>query len=272
MEKFSVLMSVYLKEKAEFFNLSLESILVNQTLRPDEFILVCDGKLTPELEVVIEKYRELFPNVLKVYRKKNGGLGKALNFGLQKCSYQLVARADSDDVCSSDRFEKQVKFMEEHPEYAVSSGAIAEFEENPAETLRVKTNPITPKGVFEKCKVANPLNHMAVMFRKDVIISLGSYQNVPLLEDYDLWTRTLLAGYKICNLPDVLVNARVGNGMVGRRSQPVQITGWMKINKNMLEHGMINRFTYVRNYILISGFVYMPSWIKNIAYSKLLRK
>lgn len=272
MEKFSVLMSVYFKEKAEFFNLSLESILVNQTLRPDEFILVCDGELTPELEVVIEKYRELFPNVLKVYRKKNGGLGKALNFGLQKCSYQLVARADSDDVCSSDRFEKQVKFMEEHPEYAVSSGAIAEFEENPAETLRVKTNPITPKGVFEKCKVANPLNHMAVMFRKDVIISLGSYQNVPLLEDYDLWTRTLLAGYKICNLPDVLVNARVGNGMVGRRSQPVQITGWMKINKNMLEHGMINRFTYVRNYILISGFVYMPSWIKNIAYSKLLRK
>ena len=92
MEKFSVLMSVYYKEKPDFFDLALESNMVKQTLRPDEFILVCDGELTPELEVVIEKYRELFPNVLKVYRKKNGGLGKALNFGLQKCSYQLVAR------------------------------------------------------------------------------------------------------------------------------------------------------------------------------------
>lgn len=272
MEKFSVLMSVYYKERAEFFDLSLESILVNQTLRPDEFILVCDGELTPELEAVIEKNKNLAPDVLQVHRKENGGLGKALNFGLQKCSHPLVARADSDDVCASDRFEKQVHFMVEHPEYAVTSGAIAEFAENPAETLRVKTNPTTPEDAYEKCKVANPLNHMAVMFRKDVILELGSYQNVPLLEDYDLWTRTLLAGYKICNLPDVLVNARVGNGMVGRRSQPVQITGWMKINKNMLEHGMINRFTYVRNYILISGFVYMPSWIKNIAYSKLLRK
>lgn len=272
MEEFSVLMSVYFKEKAEFFDLSLGSILVNQTLLPDEFILVCDGELTPELEAVIDKYIAIAPDVLKVHRKENGGLGKALNFGLQKCSHSLVARADSDDVCASDRFEKQVKFMEEHPEYAVTSGAIAEFAENPAETLRVKTNPTTPEGAYEKCKVANPLNHMAVMFRKEVILELGSYQNVPLLEDYDLWTRTLLAGYKICNLPDVLVNARVGNGMVGRRSQPVQITGWMKINKNMLEHGMINRFTYVRNYILISGFVYMPGWIKNIAYSKLLRK
>lgn len=272
MEKFSVLMSVYYKEKPEFFDLSLESNLIKQTLPPNEFVLVCDGELTQDLEAVIEKYRKLFPNVLKVYRKENGGLGKALNFGLPKCSYPLVARSDSDDVCSSDRFEKQVKFMEAHPEYAVTSGAIAEFSEDPAETQRVKTNPITPEGAYKKCKVANPLNHMAVIFRKDVILSLGSYQNVPLLEDYDLWTRTLLAGYKICNLPDVLVNARVGNGMVGRRSQPVQITGWMKINKNMLEHGMINHFTYVRNYILISGFVYMPSWTKNIIYSKLLRK
>lgn len=272
MEKFSVLMSVYYKEKPEYFDLSLESNLVNQTLTPNEFVLICDGELTPELDAVIEKYQKLFPEILKVYRKENGGLGKALNFGLPKCSFPLVARSDSDDVCVKDRFEKQVRFMEQHPGYAVTSGSIAEFSDNPLEVLRIKTNPLTPEEAYQKCKVSNPLNHMAVMFRKDIIMKLGSYRNVPLLEDYDLWTRTLLAGYKICNLPDILVNARVGNGMVGRRSQPVQIAGWMIINKNMLKHDMINRFTYLRNYILISGFVYMPSWIKNIVYTRFLRK
>lgn len=272
MDKFSVLMSVYYKEKAEYLDLSLESNLIKQTLSPDEFVLVCDGDLTPELEAVIEKYHILFPDVIKVYRKENGGLGKALNFGLPKCSNQLIARSDSDDVCAPDRFEKQVQFMASHPEYVVTSGAIAEFVDNPTETHRIKTNPITPEGSYKKCKKANPLNHMAVMFRKDVILSLGSYHDVPLLEDYDLWTRVLIAGYKICNLPDIIVNARVGNGMVGRRSQPIQITGWMKINKNMLENRMINRLTYCRNFFLISGFVYMPKWIKSIVYSKFLRK
>lgn len=272
MEKFSVLMSVYFKENPVFFDLALDSILVKQTLIPNEFVLVCDGNLTPELESVIEKYQKSFPEILKVFRKENGGLGKALNFGLPKCSYSLVARADSDDVCVENRFEKQVKFMEDHPEYAVTSGAIAEFAEDPTKPFRTKVNPITPEGVYEKAKVANPINHMAVMFRKEVIMEMDSYQNVPLLEDYDLWTRTLIAGHEMCNMEDVLVYARVGNGMVGRRSSPVQITGWMKINKNMLEHNMINRFTYIRNYILISGFVYMPTWIKNIVYSKLLRK
>lgn len=272
MEKFSVLMSVYFKEKPIFFDLSLESILVKQTLIPNEFVLICDGNLTSDLETVIDKYQKSFPEIFKVYRKENGGLGKALNFGLPKCSYSLVARADSDDVCVENRFEKQVKYMEDHPDYAVTSGVIAEFADDHTKTFRTKVNPTTPEGVYNKAKVANPINHMAVMFRKEIIMEVGSYRDVPLVEDYDLWVRTLIAGHKICNMEDVLVNARVGNGMVGRRSSHVQITGWMKINKNMLDHKMINRFDYIRNYILISGFVYMPTWIKNFVYSKMLRK
>lgn len=70
MDKLSVLMSVYYKEKPEFFDLSLKSNLIDQTLTPDEFVLVCDGELTPELEEVIKKYKSLCPDVLKVYRKE----------------------------------------------------------------------------------------------------------------------------------------------------------------------------------------------------------
>lgn len=265
-------MSVYAKENPLYFDLSLRSILISQTIKPDEFVLVCDGDLTLELEHVIDSFLANYSNILKVYHKENGGLGKALNYGLTKCSFSLVARADSDDICVKDRFEKQVAFMEHHPEFAVTSGSISEFVDDPSSILRTKKNPTTAKGAYKKAKISNPLNHMAVMFRKDIILEMGSYHNVPLLEDYDLWSRLLIAGHQICNMEDVLVYARVGNGMAKRRSSIVQIEGWMKINKNMLNHKMINLFEYCRNYILITGFVLLPVWLKDIAYSKLLRK
>ena len=271
MEKFSVLMSVYYKENPVFFDLSLESNLVKQTLTPNEFVLVCDGALTTELEDVIKKYQSLYPDILKVYRKENGGLGKALNFGLPKCSYSLVARADSDDVCAHDRFEKQVNFMADNPQYSVVSGNIDEFVDSPNSPFRVKCNPTTEDGVLKKIKVNNPINHMAVMFRKEVILSLGSYRDVPYVEDYDLWTRAHIAGHKLMNIDAILVHARVGNGMVTRRSNPKQVDGWRVINKNMLDNGVINKWTYYRNMLYIRVFVYMPTWLKNLCYKYILR-
>lgn len=162
MEKFSVLMSVYCKEKPEYFDLSLGSNLIKQTLRPNEFVLVCDGELTPELEAVIDKYQKLCLDVLKVYRKENGGLGRALNFGLPKCSYSLVARADSDDICAPDRFEKQVRYFEEHPEVGIISSYIDEFNEDWKKPTHLKTLPLTHDELYEMAKFRNPLNHMSI--------------------------------------------------------------------------------------------------------------
>ena len=270
---FTVLMSVYFKEKPSFLDLSLESILKKQTLPPNEFVLVCDGPLTSELDVVIEKYATQYPNILKVFRLPvNGGLGKALNFGLEQCSYGLVARADSDDVCAKDRFQLQVEFLEKNPDISVVGGSIQEFEENPEIPLRRKNNPSTPDGAYKKAKKSNPLNHMTVMFRKDVILSLGSYRDVPYLEDYDLWTRLMIAGYKVSNIDEILVYARVGNGMASRRSNHKQIEGWRTISANMLSGGMINKWEYYRNMLYIKGFVYMPLNLKEFVYNTLLRK
>ena len=126
---FSVLMSVYHKENAAFFDLSLSSILEHQTVLPTEFVLVCDGSLNEELDGVIEKYQKAYPEILKVYRTStNQGLGKALNFGLEKCSYDLVARADSDDICVEDRFEIQLNYMKAHPDVSIVSSYIDEFD------------------------------------------------------------------------------------------------------------------------------------------------
>lgn len=272
MEKFSVLMSVYYKENAEYFDLSLESNLINQTLRPDEFVLVCDGDLTPELETVIDKYQKLVPDVLKVYRKENGGLGKALNFGLPKCSYPLIARSDSDDVCAIDRFEKQVRFFDEHPDVGIISSYIDEFENDWTKPLHTKTLPLTPEELWEMAKFRCPLNHMAVMMRKDDIIRIGSYRHIPYIEDYELWVRALINGIKIANVGEVLVHARTGNGMVQRRGTKKYIKSWHIMNRYMVKNGMIGNLTYMRNMIAITGFVFMPVGLKEFVYKKILRK
>lgn len=272
MDKFTVLMSVYFKENPEYFDLSLRSNLLDQTLTPDEFVLVCDGELTPELDNVVWKYKNLFPEVFKVYRKENGGLGKALNFGLPKCSNSLIARSDSDDVCDPTRFEKQVSFMSKHSDIGVVGSYIDEFVSDWRMPYRTKTMPLTHDELFQMAKLRNPLNHMTVMMRKEEIIRIGSYRHVPYAEDYELWVRAIINGIKIANLGEVLVHARTGNGMVQRRGSKETIKSWRVINNEMQNAGMIGRSTYLRNMSGIIAFTYMPVSMRNFLYKRLLRK
>lgn len=272
MDKFSVLMSVYYKEKPEYFNLALESILSHQSQTPDEFVLVCDGDLTPELEAVVMAYKTHYPQIMKVYRKENGGLGNALYFGLPKCSFSLVARADSDDICAPDRFEKQVRYMEEHPEVGIISSYIDEFEEDWTEPLHIKTLPLTHEELYEMAKFRNPLNHMSVMMRKDDVLRIGSYRHIPYIEDYELWVRAMINGIRLGNVGEVLVHARIGNGMVQRRGTKKYIKSWHQMNKEMIEAGMIGYGTYLRNMAAITAFVFLPVGVKESLYKKVLRR
>lgn len=272
-EKFSVLMSVYAKEKAEFFDRSLQSNLDDQTRKPDEFVLICDGPMNEDLDFVIAKYEDKYPDIFKVYRtEQNQGLGKALNYGLAKCSYGIVLRSDSDDVCAADRFEIQVSYMERHPQIAVCSSYIDEFDNDWEKPDKKKTLPLTNKELYEMAKFRNPINHMAAAFRKNVIMEIGSYRHVPYVEDYELWVRTLINGYQLANIDKVLVHARVGNGMVGRRGNRQYITSWKELSSYMKENGMISNIEYVRNMIAVRAFVYMPSDAKEFLYKALLRR
>ena len=126
MMKFSVLLSIYYKEQPEYLRLALDSIF-SQTVKANEVVLVEDGKLTDELEKVVTEYEALYPELNVVRFEKNRGLGHALNDGLKYCSYDLIARADTDDICKPNRFEKQVQVLEAHPEYDLVSSWVDEF-------------------------------------------------------------------------------------------------------------------------------------------------
>ena len=98
MEKYSVLMSLYIKEKPEYLEQSIDSML-NQTVKPDEIVIVEDGPLTDELLDVLKKYKNEHPRIFNIVKsKKNLGLGLALNLGLKNCKNELVARMDTDDI------------------------------------------------------------------------------------------------------------------------------------------------------------------------------
>jgi glycosyltransferase involved in cell wall biosynthesis len=216
MTNFSVLMSVYNKEIPEYLNQCLESLAL-QTSPATEIIIVKDGILGEELDKVLSLWQDKLPLKLAGYGQ-NKGLAYALNYGLQFCSCEFVTRMDSDDICVCSRFEKQLGFLELNPDVALLSGYISEFKSDPDNIYNIRKVPIDSNKIAKYLKWRNAFNHMTVFFKKSAVLSVGGYNsNVTYFEDYDLWIRLVQAGYKVGNIPEVLVNARIGNDMIGRR-------------------------------------------------------
>ena len=272
MREFSVLMSVYHKENADHFRLALNSNM-EQSLPPKEFVLICDGPLTDDLDAVIVEYCQLFPDVFRVVRlPENKGLGNALQVGVEHCSYDLVARSDSDDICVQDRFEKQVSFLEKHPEISVVGGAIDEFDDDHTKPIRRKELPLQPKDLLSFAKKRNPLNHMTVMFRRKDILQSGSYKPLSYLEDYYLWLRVLGNGYQIANISDRVGQARVCKGRQERRGSKKYRSGRKTLNCYMVSKKIINRFGAFHNMLRIRTWCCMSGKMRALIYDNILRK
>jgi len=215
---FSVLLSLYHKENLLFLDQCFESIWNNQTIQPSEIILVLDGSIGEELSQCVEKWKEVIGESLKIIPlSQNVGLGKALNEGLKHCSNDWVFRMDTDDICTPDRFEKQVVFIQQNPDIVLFSGQVIEFDQDISNATILKAVPIEFEDIKKIAQKRCPFNHMAVAYRKSIIDELGGYQHHLYMEDYNLWLRVIGAGYKVGNHTDVLLYARVGNGMHARR-------------------------------------------------------
>ncbi len=215
MTDYSVLMSVYGKEKPEYLEQCLRSLSL-QTIPVIELVLVRDGPISMALASVIEKY-SLALSINVVELDVNVGLAKALNIGLTHCSYDIVIRMDSDDVAVIDRFQIQLSFMAANPDVAVSSGIVVEYDELIENVVSIRELPLSNEEIVVFSKMRNPISHPAVIFRKSAVIAAGGY---PLLypEDYLLWIKMLAKGYRFANIPKVLVKMRTGREFFKRRS------------------------------------------------------
>lgn len=275
-KKFSVLMSAYKNDNANFLMRALESISVDQTLKPDQIVIVIDGPVSEEILNTISEFEHNITDSITftlIKKETNTGLASALNTGLVACKNELIARMDSDDIALPDRFALQTEYMESHPDIAVLGGSIAEFEDDEHVILDKREVPFEHSEIKEMLKTRNPVNHMTVMFRKSIIAEIGGYcENFGKLEDYKLWIDLVVTGYKIHNLPDILVNARIGNGFIERRSNKHEISDWDMLQSYLLSVGIINKRKARKNRLYIRAFIYMPKWMKKIAYKTVLRK
>jgi glycosyltransferase involved in cell wall biosynthesis len=209
-------MSIYPKESPEFLGRCLESLTV-QILPAAEVVIVKDGILTKELEDDLLVWCHKLPLKIVGYQE-NRGLAYALNYGLQFCTNDLVARMDSDDISLPDRFEKQIYFFEKNRDVVLISGYISEFKNEPGDIRSVRKVPLRNDEIVKRLKTRNAFNHVTVMFKQSAVLSVGGYNDkVSFFEDYDLWIRMVQAQYKVANIPEILVNVRIGNNMIGRR-------------------------------------------------------
>lgn len=245
--KYSFLMSVYYKERPEYLKISIDSML-NQTEKPDEIIIVKDGKLTKELDELIEKYKKEYNDIFTIVSLENNmGLGLALNEGIKVARNELIARMDSDDISKPTRCEKQVKYLKEHEMCSIVGGQIEEFIDNPQNIEGKRVVPCSDKELKEYIKKRCPFNHVSVMFRKKDIIDVGGYEDFFWNEDYFLWIRMALKEKRFANLSDTLVAVRVGKDMYQRRGGKKYFLSEVEIQKYMLNNKMINKRIYGMN-------------------------
>ncbi|MDQ2085664.1 glycosyltransferase [Herbivorax sp. ANBcel31] len=267
MEKYSVLMSLYIKENPSYLRQSIDS-MINQTIMPDEIVLVKDGPLTPELEEVIEEYLLKHPNLLNIVPSEvNIGLGLALNLGLSYCRNELIARMDTDDISLPDRCEKQLQYFAKDEQLSILSGSISEFIDDQRNVVGRRILPIDNIDILKYIKRRCPINHMAVMFKKSEVIKAGGYQDWFWNEDYYLWIRMYENGCKFGNLEDVLVNVRVGLDMYKRRGGIKYFKSEAKLQKYMLDKKIINMGLYVYNVgVRFILQVLMPSSVRGVVF------
>lgn len=268
---FSVLMSVYAKDRPAWVRQALDSVLSN-TVKPAEVVVVIDGPIPADLQAVLSEFSSKYKQIKLYPLEKNGGLGPALAYGLQKCSHELVARMDADDISLPDRFEKQLAYFTAHPQTAVLGGQIQEIDGDTLKPVAIRRVPQTDKKIKQFLKSRSPFNHMSVMFKKSKVLAAGSYGNYYFMQDYFLWAHMAAKGFEMANLPDVLVNARVNDALYKRRGGWKYFKRSWSISSKLLELKLISYPRHLFN-LTVRFFVQvmLPNDVRELFYKKALR-
>lgn len=272
MEAYSVLMSVYYKADPAHFATAIQS-MIDQTVKTNDFVIVCDGALTRELDEVIAEYTHKYPDLFQiVHLPENQGIGAAAHAGLQQCRNDLVAKMDADDISVADRCAMQLELFQKNPRLTVVGGYIEEFEENPEKPFAIRSVPETNTEICQFARRRQPFNNVSVMYRRSAVLAVGGYRNFRRYEDYDLYIRLLHAGYQAENLTKVLVKARVSNGALSRRASWHALTDCVRCRWYALRIGFSSLADFL--YCIVGQIVIFisPAGLRQFIYQKFLRQ
>lgn len=214
---YSVLMSVYSQESPQYLRLSIESML-NQTVKPDEIVIVKDGPITDDLEQVVSEYLHDYSSMFHIIiLEHNVGLGLALNAGLKACKYNLVARMDTDDISVPCRCERQIKCFEADPTLDIVGTMVDEFYDDPNHPVSSRIVPTKHEDIYQFAKRRSPFNHPTVMYKRSKVLECGGYSDLRRNQDVDLFARMLFNGCKAININESLLLFRTNDKLFQRR-------------------------------------------------------
>ena len=267
--KYTVLMSVYYKEKPEYLSLSIESML-NQTVKPDEFIIVKDGPLTTELDEVINNFVTAYPKTFNIIvNETNLGLGPALAKGIENSKNELIARMDSDDYVVSTRCERQLEKFREDPKLGMVGSYEAEFVDDIDNVISIhrvpSENDEIERFMHRRCSVLHP----TVMYKKSAVLKSGNYQSVLLYEDYDLFARMVLEYHiKSYNIPEPLYYIRTSEDFFKRRGGIKYAKTVLKFKWGQYRKGYMSLMDFCISGLGQAFVCVLPNSLRKIFYMK----
>ncbi len=272
-DDFSVAISVYKNEQADFLDRALESITDLQSIKPSEIVLVVDGPIGDDLNQVIAKYEGKYSFLKTIRLSQNGGLGNALRIAVENCSHELIARMDSDDISLPNRFEEQLKLFKENPNLDIVGADITEFIDTEDNIVAQRKVPTKDSEIKEYLKIRCPFNHVSVMYKKSAVIKAGGYLDLFWNEDYYLWIRMCELNCMMANTGTVLVNVRTGKNMYKRRGGIKYFQSEKYLQNYMLKRKIIGFSTYCVNLIKrVIVQVFIPPAIRGWVFRKFARE
>ena len=272
MEKYSVLMTVYHKADPDFLVDAVQSML-DQTVPTDDFVIVCDGPLTPVLDQILEDFSSQYAGLFQIIRlPENVGIGMANNAGLPHCKHDLVAKMDADDLSLPYRCEQQLQLFAQNPQLKVVGGYIEEFDQDPDTPFSVRTVPLSSAEIRVYAKRRQPFNNQTVMYRRSAVKAVGGYGDFRRSEDYDLYIRLLHAGFETANVGRILVKMRVNGATVMRRASWDTLKGCARSRWNALRLGY-SSFLDVAVVVGAEFVIWIsPPGLQRFLYNHFLRK
>lgn len=272
MENYSVLMSVYSKEDPVHFTAAIQSML-DQTVVTDDFVVVCDGPLTAELNTVLDTFVSRYPGLFQIVRlPRNVGVGLAAKAGLAACRNDLIAKMDSDDISLPERCEKQLLCFAAKPDLILLGGVIEEFDNQTGQTVSVRVPPENNDEIRRYARRRSPVNNVTAMYRKSAALAVGGYRDLRRAEDYDLYLRMLIHGCYAENLPDTLVRVRMDADAHRRRVSWSALKGFCETRWHAWRSGYSSLADLL---ICLGGQLFLllcPGSIQQIMYKTFLRR
>jgi len=263
-EPFSLLVAVYGGDHPDHLRRAFRSAVDDQTVRPDQVVIVRDGPVNAELGECLDDLIGTSPvPVTFVPLERNEGLGPALDRGLAACWFDVVARMDADDIAMPHRFEVELA-LTAHADI-VGSGLL-EFVADTDDVVGQRVPPTEPDRIRRYARIADPFNHPTVVYRRSVVLAAGGYGDLPLMEDYALFARMLQLGARPANVAEPLVFYRVGTAAFRRRGGMRLLSSELRLQRDFRRSGFTTRAEFVRNVMIRGGYRLIPWWCRRALY------